>query len=91
MALHQDKTFFHKDVTLDGNVFEDCTFTGCTLRFNGSPQVGMVRVKVDDCRLVFGGPALATIHFLGLLYTAGLGEYADEVIGGVQAGAEAGE
>ncbi len=46
----------------------------------------MVRVKADDCRLVFGGPALATIQFLATLYQAGLGEYADEVIGGVQAG-----
>ncbi len=66
------QSFSGEIVELDGNQFEDCTFTDCKLIFSALDRVSFNRCTFTECNWVFDGPAETTLSFLSDLYQ-GLG------------------
>jgi len=64
-------TFEAEPVLMDFHEFRHCTFRKCRLIFCGYSAVAVDSCRFDECRWEFGGPALATLHFLANLNQTG--------------------
>jgi hypothetical protein len=58
-------------VTLDGNLFEECSFVRCKLEYSGIAEVVLTSCIIDDCEFAFVGPASNTLQFLSAMYKDG--------------------
>src|SRR5438552_2191682 len=68
----KNQAFTDQTVNLDDNTFTDCTFTRCTLIYEGSAGVVMTGCEIDEPSWVFRGAAANTFNFLAKLYAGGL-------------------
>lgn len=67
------KEFANEPINLNGNHFENCTFTKCEMIFTGVGPVGLVGCGFIECRWSFQGPASDTVAFMKALYDMGGG------------------
>lgn len=56
--------FDHVTLTVDGNYFLECHFSGCTLIYTGGDVEFMDCTFGDPCALKFHGDAFRTIQYL---------------------------
>jgi hypothetical protein len=87
MAQHQGATFTNERVVLDGNDYDNCTFTNCEVVFSGTASVALNGVTFNDCRWTFDGPAGMTITFMTALYKAGLTDLVEQTFDNIRRGA----
>lgn len=73
MIKNESKKYVGVPLKIDGNEFNNCTFTGCTLDFSGTAPVSFVGCTFHEVNWVFSGPAQNTLAFLQGLYH-GMGE-----------------
>jgi hypothetical protein len=71
MAKHSKKTFSKQTVVLDGNEFDQCTFDGCVLEFQGLRPVALNTNTITNCQWSFKGPAANAVQFMSALYQSG--------------------
>jgi hypothetical protein len=71
MAKHLKKTFTKQTVVLDGNEFDQCTFDGCILEYQGLRPVAMTTNTMTQCEWSFKGPAANAVQFMSALYQSG--------------------
>lgn len=80
---YDDLHFTDETVTVDGNEFHNCRFTGSRLVFTGMGALPkFANCVFDRCQWVFDGPAENTIQYFALLYN-GLGPGGQELIEGL--------
>jgi hypothetical protein len=68
----ENKVFANELITLDDNEFVDCTFTGCTFRYNGG-QFNISRIAFDSMRFEMEGAAARTVLLLQSLRSNEIG------------------
>ena len=73
MAHHIASTFINVTVHLDGEEFENCTFTDCVLVYSGGPLPKLSGCDLRKFALKFDGPAERTVAFLKLMAAPGSG------------------
>ncbi len=67
-----DKTFTNEVVQLDDTIFENCTFDGCRLVYEGGEFGFKPVINFEGpCSFSFKGPARGTVHLLRYIYTGG--------------------
>lgn len=68
MAEVKGGTFEGGHVDVDGNLYRDCTFEKCEIRYNGGPAPGFVGCSFNSCTLGLGGAASNTVAYLQAIY-----------------------
>jgi hypothetical protein len=64
VAKFEDHSFGKETVTLDGNIFIRCSFTGSVLSYSGGPPPALDSCEFSDCSFAFAGMADNTVAFL---------------------------
>jgi hypothetical protein len=86
MTLIKGRTFEEQEVVVDYIHFDDCTFTNCTLIFNGHGLPRFTQCEWNDCSVVMQESASKTLNFLRTFGETSIGhvvvEIASELIGG---------
>ncbi|QLG10984.1 hypothetical protein HLB42_09525 [Deinococcus sp. D7000] len=86
MAEFQGRNFQDVEVELDGNKFEDCTFTQCRLIYRGGTPPNLVGCSFDKPMMIFDGPASATLAFLTAMYQGGLSALVEPTLDNIRKG-----
>jgi hypothetical protein len=68
MTKSADKSFLNSTETLDGRVFEKCSFTNCTLVYRGGTIPVWTDCQFIECRFSFEDAAERTLNFMKILY-----------------------
>lgn len=71
--------FIDESIKLDGNHFENCTFTNCEIVFKGTSVFNLVGCRFNHCRWKFEGPAANTMNFLKIMYKE-MGEFGKQMV-----------
>ena len=69
---HRDDTFTD-EVELDGNEFDNCTFSGASLIYRGGTPPRLSGCSFTDFKFEFQGAAANTVAFLQAMATANSG------------------
>jgi hypothetical protein len=64
-------SFNHQTVELDGEAFEDCTFSACRLVYAGGELPQFDRCRFEDCDWRFEEAAGRTLAYLKLMWGVG--------------------
>ena len=64
-----DQAFNGVSVNIDGNAYQRCQFSNCTLVYSGGELPPMEHCSLENCRWQFADAASRTIQFLSALYT----------------------
>jgi hypothetical protein len=68
----EGRTFTGTDIRLDGNSYENCSFSTCRFLFDGADGFNLNRNSIaTDCTFVFGGAAGTTLNALRAIYSMG--------------------
>lgn len=86
MATFQNERFTNQEIRTDGNRYEACVFTDCTLIYAGGAMPAFVSCTFRQVRIQLDGAAYNTTQYLGVLYRTGLTVATDKVIDGLQRG-----
>lgn len=86
MATVQSKQFTNESVVVDGNRYEGCTFTGCTLVYQGGALPVFVRCQFPGTTVGLDAAAYQTITYLKGLYQGGLSLSVERVLQGIVSG-----
>jgi hypothetical protein len=65
--------FRNSNVSLDGQMFKDCTFEGCTLVYSGGPPPSLSGCNLGDSKIKFTDAAERTLAFLKEMARPGSG------------------
>jgi hypothetical protein len=68
MATHRGEKFLNERIAVDGNEYRECTFSHCTLLFEGRQIPTMANINMNHCVWEFVGAAKTTMNFLILMY-----------------------
>src|SRR3954464_2218185 len=61
MSRHVDEHFKDTTIRLDGNTYDGCTFTNCTLIYAGTTDdTTVISPRFEHCKWGFEGPAIRT-------------------------------
>lgn len=64
---HEGRFFEDTTITIDGDDYEDCVFTRCTIEYSGG-KVTLTNNHFHDCFWLFCGPAANVIVIMRMLY-----------------------
>ncbi|MEM7068661.1 MAG: hypothetical protein AAF478_07225 [Pseudomonadota bacterium] len=86
MAKNLNKNFEKQTITLDGNVFENCTFTGCEMVYGGGDLPGLNGCHFQNCSWAFKEEAAVTLSFLSGMYKGGFSDLVEDTFHMVRKG-----
>ena len=64
-----EQAFNGVSVNIDGNAYQRCQFSNCTLVYSGGELPQIEHCSLTDCRWQFADAATRTIQFMSALYT----------------------
>lgn len=88
MATFQNKSFTNQTVLVDGNRYELCSFSNCSLVYQGGELPTFDRCMFRAGTIQLDGAAYQTVKYLNGLYRGGLAASVDAVLKEVQRGNE---
>ncbi|MEP3437313.1 MAG: hypothetical protein ABJN75_11095 [Hoeflea sp.] len=88
---YKDRSFFSKNVALDGSSFRDCVFSSCTMIYSGGEVPALSGCRFDDCGWQFTGDAANTIAFLSGMYRGGFDQLIEATFHEIRRGAVIGQ
>ena len=68
MTKIANKSFNNVTEILDGRVFENCSFTNCSIVYRGGTLPVWANCQFTECRFGFEDAAERTLNFLRLMY-----------------------
>lgn len=71
MTIYKAETFEDRQVPLDGNEYDSCTFTRCELVYAGGSLPSLMNNRITECKWTFDGAASRTVKFMRQLYCGG--------------------
>lgn len=83
MTTFQNQSYRDQTISVDGNRYENCTFTECVLSYSGGDLPTFDRCTFTRTNIQLGGAALATTRYLRGLYQGGLTTQVEGVLGRV--------
>lgn len=86
MAMFENETFTGQSIVVDGNRYEACTFTNCTLIYQGGERPVFARCAFPGSNIQLEGAASSTVRYLRTLSQAGLSVKVQDVLGSVRGG-----
>lgn len=68
MANHVGEKFGKQKVVIDGETYENCEFTDCTLIYRGGANVKISGCRFDNCKVGMEDAAERTLAMLRAIY-----------------------
>ena len=71
MNIIENESFINQDIELDGNGYENCSFTNCNFIFRGNAAFGLSNPTLNNVTMAFTDGAALTVQAFNQLYKAG--------------------
>ncbi len=82
---HMGLKFVDREIELDDNDFDKCSFKDCNLIYRGGPVPSVTNCSFDDdCRLTFDGCAANAVRFLASLHQSGFGAVVERTFNSIR-------
>lgn len=86
MATYQRQQFSDKEIVVDGNRYESCSFINCRLIYSGGIKPDFVRCSFRQSNIQLDGAAYNTAQYMQSLYGLGLTVGAEKILNDIQGG-----
>ncbi len=68
MNQNIDNTYVGVKISLDNQIYKNCSFTNCVIEYSGNGTISLTGCRFDNCQWLFSGPAQNTINFMQMMY-----------------------
>lgn len=83
---YENERFINQEITVDGNIYDNCHFENCVLMFEGGDNPVFNNCTFQNIKVQLKGQAAQTANYLSSLMASGLPQQVETVLGDVRSG-----
>ena len=83
---YENERFINQELTVDGNIYNNCHFENCVLMFQGGDNPVFNNCTFQNIKVQLKGQAAQTANYLSSLMSSGLPQQVENVLGDVRSG-----